>query len=740
MVLSLTMALRLIFVTILPLIVCIALYCIFNMMTSEVTSYELYRSSRSRDIQRGGKGGVLKNKGGDSNAERDYPADNHKDSDDYKKLKKKLLEQIIQEKIKNKYRNSEEDEQDYMWEEAVGKQTVRENSPEHMREEAVSKEKVEGHLENATEYVSDDGNRLRIVSEVEYLPEYQDIQPNGTLDNDSEREREIEADYLRSDIPEEHHQNPSKDEVMQPSNHNHTNSDDQPSVLDDSVVTDVVTSTISSEVRNDTVVPCSDVVKNPITSELSNTTLNELYVVTYAASNESHHNISSIDTDGDETSSNSSAPSSAGVDGTVGVKASNINSSKLNSDSADSVDGAEIPNISRELNADNSTSVGAVAPSNSSEVNPADGDIDMIPKDFTNKADPSGESNSGSDIADVSNDLNFKITDGELSHVSRDSRPDDIETSHDVTQLCPSSRNMTRTLVTMFTTMKLKDSKTDIYLNTLNIWRQLGPSVRVVMYLDDEDCNPWMVLLIRDMGWEIRAVPKKHHLVPIPTIRHMFLDVIDSYNSTFYMYANADMLFDESLVNTLHKLETEVDLEQVNHRVLVIGKRRNYVMSVGERFHSIPEVTAASYNAPLFTQWAMDYFITTDHSFQWQDIPDFVVGRIRYDNWLLAHAIESGVVAVDATSSLVALHQSGVEGSRESLAVDFINVNTWMAGAFNILLGRTFCAPMKTYTATSGIILIEKKVVSTCRKSYRRSRIIPVVFHNYKSDSEHYLL
>lgn len=44
----------------------------------------------------------------------------------------------------------------------------------------------------------------------------------------------------------------------------------------------------------------------------------------------------------------------------------------------------------------------------------------------------------------------------------------------------------------------------------------------------------------------------------------------------------------------------------------------------------------------LFTTNAQDYFISTKNGYPWDTIPDFVVGRVGYDNWLVVTALTKG--------------------------------------------------------------------------------------------------
>eukprot|EP01010_Urceolus_cornutus_P003651 NODE_522_length_1576_cov_278.886706_g398_i0.p1 GENE.NODE_522_length_1576_cov_278.886706_g398_i0~~NODE_522_length_1576_cov_278.886706_g398_i0.p1 ORF type:complete len:398 (+),score=70.04 NODE_522_length_1576_cov_278.886706_g398_i0:101-1294(+) len=54
---------------------------------------------------------------------------------------------------------------------------------------------------------------------------------------------------------------------------------------------------------------------------------------------------------------------------------------------------------------------------------------------------------------------------------------------------------------------------------------------------------------------------------------------------------------------------------------------------------------------------AIDFFAFTANFFTDQ-LPDFIIGRPVYDNWLLSHALKSGGMVVDATNIVLAIHQN----------------------------------------------------------------------------------
>jgi hypothetical protein len=65
-----------------------------------------------------------------------------------------------------------------------------------------------------------------------------------------------------------------------------------------------------------------------------------------------------------------------------------------------------------------------------------------------------------------------------------------------------------------------------------------------------------------------------------------------------------------------------------------------------------------------FQDDAQDFFIILPGTFNWDVIPDFVIGRPGYDNWLVDYAFHNSIDLVDVTRTVHAIHQSGVDGNK----------------------------------------------------------------------------
>lgn len=234
--------------------------------------------------------------------------------------------------------------------------------------------------------------------------------------------------------------------------------------------------------------------------------------------------------------------------------------------------------------------------------------------------------------------------------------------------------------------------------------------MKLILYVDSGHQSHLHVAAKR-IGWNIRNIPK--FLEGIPVLKEMYQDVITNSQpkTMFYAYSNMDILFRRNLVCTLKFLcEHLHDVQHLRTHVNasgVFGEYSNSTLSsgmlvVGRRFNV--NNTDFHLNFPLphlmrrygqvFQSNALDYFITTKDSLPWSKIPDFVIGRVGYDNWIVSQANKKwGTVVLDATCAITAVHQTGSDGNKAGLTSHnaTLNINKDLAGNFNYKPGSTDC-------------------------------------------------
>ena len=67
----------------------------------------------------------------------------------------------------------------------------------------------------------------------------------------------------------------------------------------------------------------------------------------------------------------------------------------------------------------------------------------------------------------------------------------------------------------------------------------------------------------------------------------------------------------------------------------------------------------------MFASYAEDYFIFTKGTLSWKDIPDIVIGRPGYDNYLVNYAYyrQNEISLIDTTNAILAVHQTDKNGN-----------------------------------------------------------------------------
>lgn len=193
----------------------------------------------------------------------------------------------------------------------------------------------------------------------------------------------------------------------------------------------------------------------------------------------------------------------------------------------------------------------------------------------------------------------------------------------------------------------------------------------------------------------------------------------------FFGFANGDILFTEDLVESLQYVDAVAQKSNWT-RLFVTGTRTNVDFKQGSPLRNISEVKELAGRGKLYNFGTEDYFITMAHGFPWADIPPFVVGRVGYDNWLVATSILMRLPSVDLTRTVTAVHLTDADGNRAGHeAQSKRDSNLKLADKdFDYTLGSTNCIPF--YTARQSrknFMLYHRQVVrGPCHSALRRKR------------------
>lgn len=189
-----------------------------------------------------------------------------------------------------------------------------------------------------------------------------------------------------------------------------------------------------------------------------------------------------------------------------------------------------------------------------------------------------------------------------------------------------------------------------IQRNAIRSWTRLHPDVEVILFGDEEGaCDAAREFGVRHEPNVQRNRHGTKFLAPIydrarEIARHDLL-----------CHVNCDIL----LMSDFRRAAESVS--KLRDQFLMAGRRWDVDLREPWNFDRLDweddlRGLALRTNQPRPGQW-IDYFVFRKGLYHHQ-IPPFVIGRPGWDNWLLWHALSSGVPLVDASSVVCAVHQN----------------------------------------------------------------------------------
>jgi hypothetical protein len=187
-----------------------------------------------------------------------------------------------------------------------------------------------------------------------------------------------------------------------------------------------------------------------------------------------------------------------------------------------------------------------------------------------------------------------------------------------------------------------------IQRNAVRSWAALGEDVQVVLVGDD----PGVAEAARDLG-VAHAPTVARSDRGTPRIDDAFATVDRIAEHPLRCFVNADVVLLDDLLPAVAGVRAAFE------RFLVVGETRD--LPLVEEIDLASPATRAELRRRALLEGrsrgatAIDYFVFPTGLFD--PMPPFVVGRARFDNWLVWQARRRGSV-VDATRAVVAVHQS----------------------------------------------------------------------------------
>ncbi len=205
------------------------------------------------------------------------------------------------------------------------------------------------------------------------------------------------------------------------------------------------------------------------------------------------------------------------------------------------------------------------------------------------------------------------------------------------------------TFLTIFTAPKpfTNPHVTTIQLNAIQSWTYLGKDVEVFLIGDEEGMS------------EVAAEYGVTHLPAVrrnqwgtPLVSSIFNLARGNSQAPVLAYLNADIIVMPDFIDAARLVACQ------KKEFLIIGRR--WDLDVRQALEFSPDwperlCSDVKTRGRLHAPAGSDYFIFPRSLYS--DIPDFAIGRAGWDNWAIYKACQSGWVVIDATASLMAIHQ-----------------------------------------------------------------------------------
>ncbi len=178
-------------------------------------------------------------------------------------------------------------------------------------------------------------------------------------------------------------------------------------------------------------------------------------------------------------------------------------------------------------------------------------------------------------------------------------------------------------------------------------WRSIHPEVEVMLF----GAAPGTAEICGELG--LRHLPD---VACSPSGVPFFNSIVGCAETLgrhpVQLYLNCDILLNRDILAAIQAMPFSPFL--ITGQRFDLTREAEFSLETPDWSAALTELTAAG-RGQLHGPSGMDYFIFP--KWLWKSLPPLVIGRIGYDNALIAHAIRHGIPVVDATDAIPAVHQ-----------------------------------------------------------------------------------
>ena len=205
-------------------------------------------------------------------------------------------------------------------------------------------------------------------------------------------------------------------------------------------------------------------------------------------------------------------------------------------------------------------------------------------------------------------------------------------------------------MITLFSTPKdFIGIFKNIQLNALRSWRALSPDIQIIILGDSEGSREAADEIQAEYIEDVQCSPRG-----VPILSDLFRKADKLAKYPILTFINADIILPDNFLSAIEiSTNTFSKFLMVGHRWdMDVDTLINF--NIKTEYNLFWERVKTDSNKHACT--GIDYFVYKRN--QWGKLPDFVIGRPGYDNWLIWKARRSLIPVVDASESVKVIHQN----------------------------------------------------------------------------------
>lgn len=179
--------------------------------------------------------------------------------------------------------------------------------------------------------------------------------------------------------------------------------------------------------------------------------------------------------------------------------------------------------------------------------------------------------------------------------------------------------------------------------------------------MDADSFSNWRSLLKQLLVFYLNSFKSSSNEFGTPFFTSLLSSLESLSNSYFVGYMNGDLLMHSSFFESLQHIASLQRTNQLSSKVMVMGRRYNFLIQKNQDFSSFNTTQFDSTLlhltefSDLFISVAQDFFVFNRGSIDFSLIPDLVIGRNGYDNFMVDFCFAHAIPLIDISQSCIHL-------------------------------------------------------------------------------------